>query len=245
MTWRSLFLSVLLLCGPIAPWAQASEAIEVRGGEHNGFARIAVQWPAPVTFDAKRDGDTLTVHFARPFTARLGSLAGELDHYVTSAAQSANGSSIIVKLTKPFDIRTMTVDRRIAVIDLLKTKAANKQAGPPQKTAAKSNRAATPKVPAKAVARNERPKPAPNNAAASATPVSLTQNMPASGASSPFAPPLPPPAPMANGSAGAPATLTPALAVQNSSVSLRFDWPEPVGAAVYRRDNAGMGCLQR
>lgn len=241
MTWRSLFLLVLLLCGPIAPWAQASEAVEVRGGEHDGFARIAVQWPAPVTFDAKRDGDTLTVHFARPFTARLGSLAGELDHYVTSAAQSANGSSIIVKLTKPFDIRTMTVDRKIAVIDLLKIKAANKQSGPPKKTAAKSNRAATPKAPAKAVARTEPPKPPPNNAAAtaaSATPVSLTQNMPASEASSPVAPPLPPPAAMANGSAGAPATLTPALAVQNSSVSLRFDWPEPVGAAIYRRDNA-------
>src|SRR5579862_7161241 len=101
-----------------SPGAHASEKVQVRGAEHpEGYARIAVEWPKPVDFEAKLDGATLTIHFARPFTATLTPLAHQLDHYVASVAQSADGASIVVQLKQPAEIKTRTVDGKIASVD--------------------------------------------------------------------------------------------------------------------------------
>ena len=103
----------------VAP-ARASDSVQVRGGEHaEGYARIAVEWPSPVKFQAKLSGETLTIHFARPFTASLAPLSEPLKHYVASIAQSADGSAIVAKLKKPVEIKTATVNGTIAAIDLV------------------------------------------------------------------------------------------------------------------------------
>ena len=76
----------LLLALVLALPAHAADKVRVRAAEHDaeGFGRIAFDWPAPVTFDARIEGKTLTVHFARPLDAGLDAVASHLDAYVAS-----------------------------------------------------------------------------------------------------------------------------------------------------------------
>ena len=107
------------VCGSFALSARASETVQVRGGEHDeGYARIAVEWVSPVAFDAHLSGNTLTIHFARPFTTSLVQLPSQLRHYLSQAAQSADGTSIIATLTRPVDIKVATVNGTIVSVDL-------------------------------------------------------------------------------------------------------------------------------
>ena len=83
MSLRRLLLALLpllALAGALAP-ARAAESVGVRAAEHEkaGFGRIAFDWPKPVGFEAKIDGDTLSVHFARKFSARLDAVTKALD----------------------------------------------------------------------------------------------------------------------------------------------------------------------
>ncbi|MGH7035816.1 MAG: hypothetical protein ACREFL_18955, partial [Stellaceae bacterium] len=110
----------MVLCAIAALPAAAAETVEVRAGEHaEGYARIAVEWPAPAAFEAKLDGDTLTVHFARPFTAPLAALSKKLKDYVSRVGQSADGTAIVAQLKRPVKLKTATVNGRIATIDLV------------------------------------------------------------------------------------------------------------------------------
>src|SRR6185312_6164994 len=94
-----LALVLTLTTGALLP-ARAAETVGVRAAEHGkaGFGRIAFDWPAPVTFDAKIDGETLTVHFARPFTAKLGAVTSQLDGYVSAIRIGDDGASIVARL---------------------------------------------------------------------------------------------------------------------------------------------------
>src|SRR5512146_2597521 len=83
MRARSALIGMVLCAIAVLP-AAAAETVEVRAGEHaEGYARLAVEWPTPAAFEAKLDGDTLTIHFARPFTAQLASVSKKLKDYVS------------------------------------------------------------------------------------------------------------------------------------------------------------------
>src|SRR6185437_15240939 len=99
--------------------ARAAEKVQLRAGEHEGYGRIAIQWPTPVTYQAKLDGQTLVIHFARPFTAQLNVINRNLDHYIANAAQSADGMTITAKLLRPVELKSETVDHNIIAIDLV------------------------------------------------------------------------------------------------------------------------------
>lgn len=236
MAPRAFFTLALFLCGLFSLSARASEIVEVRGGEHKDFGRIAVQWPAPVSFTTKLDGKTLTIHFARPFTARLTSLAGELDRYVKSAGQSANGKSIIVTLKRPVEIRTETVDRRIAAIDLV-----NRPKASPAKTAAAKSRAQDrQRIASDAKAATPKNEIRPAAFKAAAAPIDLLPAGQADGAhaASGVAPSKTRTAAEPSTAASSSGVLAPSLTVENDRVSLRFDWAAPTDAAIYRRDGA-------
>jgi hypothetical protein len=72
---RALVAALLLALAAPAP-ARAAERVTVRAAEHDkeGFGRIAFEWPAPVAFEAKLDGQVLTVpviaELKRPATLR-------------------------------------------------------------------------------------------------------------------------------------------------------------------------------
>ncbi len=202
----SAFAAVL-----IALPASASERVDLRAGEHEGYARIALEWKEPVKFDTKIDGETLTIHFARPFTAQLNALAGKLDHYVVSAGQSADGTSIIAKLKKPVTIRSSTVNKNTVAIDLVVGDAAKKE----------SEAKVAPALAAVAPAASGAPlviiPPAGLDSAASA---------------------IIPPAKVATASSATDGSLAPIYTTDNDRPSLRFDLPTATGAAVFRRGAA-------
>ncbi len=214
--------------------ARAAESVEVRGAEHeNGYARIAVEWPAPVTFETKLDGETLTIRFSRAFKASLAPLVRDLKHYVAHAEQSADGTSIIAKLKRPVEVKTSTVNGKIAAIDLVAHDAATQAKSAPKRDDAKPQK----REPAKSVTReakkDETPKPAAKIAEAPKIPITVTP---------PAAPAEPAPGATASTAAGDRQTvmsLTPILASNSDrTASLRFDWPMPTGAAIYRRGGA-------
>ncbi|HEY1503436.1 MAG TPA: hypothetical protein VGF92_04000, partial [Stellaceae bacterium] len=70
MKHASALLTVLALAA-LGASARAAEKVDLRAAEHDGYGRIAVEWPAPITYQAELEGQTLIIHFARPFTAPL------------------------------------------------------------------------------------------------------------------------------------------------------------------------------
>ncbi len=218
---------------PPAP-KRAAERVQVRGAEHkNGFARIAVEWPSPVTFESKLDGATLTIHFARPFKAQLAPLTRELDHYIAHAEQSADSTSIIAALKRPVEIKTSTVNGKIAAIDLLARDAATpaQRAAKPEK--AKAREPEPSKIDAQEAKKNESSKPEPKIDESTKPEIAVVPPAAPSEAMANAA------APATAGAVGTVVNLTPTLVANSDrTASLRFDWPMPTGAAIYRRDGA-------
>jgi hypothetical protein len=241
MTIRpATFLTVLAIAS-LALSARAAEKVEIRAGEHDSYGRIAIEWPAPVTYDAKVDGQTLTIHFARPFTAQLNVIERNLDHYIAAAAQSADGTTITAKLLRPIELKSVVVNRDTIAIDLVASA-----------TAAPASDAA-PKQAGKAAAKAKTAKPEPQKAAeappqppaqpeASPAPIAV---VPPAGVPQPAAPvaasaetATATPVPEQAASDAPPAAFAPQLITEGGQTSLRFDWPTPTAAAVYRRGSA-------
>ncbi|HWE75297.1 MAG TPA: hypothetical protein VG328_19210 [Stellaceae bacterium] len=234
--------------------AQAADKVELRVGEHDGYGRIVVQWPTPVTYQAKLEGQTLVIHFARPFSGQLNIVNRNLGHYVGSASQSADGTTITAKLIRPVELKTETLDHNIVAIDLVqKSETLSSKADAQMLAKGKLSKAPLPKT---EIAEAPPAKPEPEQLATL-------------GASEDTAPQIVPPAGVANSDinpkageaviasiapaqtkspaivpASAPAqsvpagTLVPQFITQGDLTSLRFDWPTPTAAAVYRRGSA-------
>lgn len=134
----ALALTLSLTAGALSS-ARAAETVGVRAAEHDkqGFGRIAFDWPAPISFDAKIDGKTLTIHFARPFTARLDAVKRALDDYVGAIRIGADGASIVAALKRPVTLHSFT-DGNTVAIDLV----ASRPQAAPAKPAAKPERPA-------------------------------------------------------------------------------------------------------
>ena len=273
-------LTVLALLASSAV-AFAGDKVELRAGEHDGYGRIAIQWPTPVAYQAKLEGQTLVIHFARPFTGQLNIINRNLDHYIANASQSADGMTITAKLLRPVELKTETVERNIVAIDLVQkietlggkpdaqmlAKGKLIKAPAPKAETAKTETAkAEPAKPAAekpapekiAQAKSAGSKAKPEQVAAlesppQAAPLAVVPppGVGAEAAPNPaageavvasIAPPETKAAPQAAAPASQPAgesgTLAPQLITESGQTSLRFDWPSPVAAAVYRRSSA-------
>ncbi len=269
-TNRAPALLAALALAALSFSARAAEKVELRAGEHEGYGRIAIQWPTPITYQAKLEGQTLVIHFARPFTAQLNIISRNLDHYIANAAQSADGTTITAKLLRPVELKSETVDHNIVAIDLVQkienlatkpdpqmlAKGKLIKAPPPKTEVAKTEIApAAPEKPepAKSTAAKEKPEQVASlEAPAQAAPLAV---VPPAGVG-PTPNPNPAagegvvasiaPAPTAAPDASAPAsenaspsgTVAPQLITESGQTSLRFDWPSPTAAAVYRRSGA-------
>lgn len=153
-----------LLADIAASPSRAGETVTVRAAEHDkeGYGRIALDWPSAVSYDARIDGDTLTIHFERPLAAKLDSILRHLDGYVTSAAISADGTSIVAHLRRPATVKTFTEGNTIAV-DIVTDRAAAPAAPAPRaekpaRTAAAKPQPARGTQPQPEMARAEPPK---------------------------------------------------------------------------------------
>lgn len=217
--------------------AHAADKVEVRAGEHEGYGRIAIEWPKPVAYETKLSGQTLTIHFGRPFTAQLNVIDRNLDHYVASAAQSADGTTITAKLLRPIEIKSEIVNGNVVAIDLVQR--IETLAEKPNPKASPKGKTVTPPT-LKTAELQSAPQAAPfgmvppagvPEPAIAAIPAATPPATPAP------APAVATPAPTSGTAAGGIA-FAPQLVSESGQASLRFDWPIPTAAAVYRRNNA-------
>ena len=223
----ALFAALALL--PLA--ARASDEVAVRAAEHDGYGRIALDFPAPVEYEARVAKLSLIVHFARAFHAHTETLARDLPAYVVSAKLEDRGKTLVARLKRPLDANAFTVHDRTVVIDL--TPAARPAPPPPsEKKLARRARARRPRRGPRrrphALAENLNaiaPAAAPSQPAAAAAAPSPVADAPAAEPDPPA--PAPPPA-----------SVAVHLAAADGGMGLRFDWPAATSAAVFRRDAA-------
>ncbi len=229
--------------------ASDSPKIRVRIGEHDGYSRVVFDWPERVGYRLEKTGKTATVTFDKPARIDLGRFGRQRLQYVLGAEAKAGKGGPAVTLTLPDAARIkhfrhgakVVIDVLAAVApdegqDLVALAPASEQmpepvadapaiaAPPPDKQAAdpptQSIAAMPEKTAVPAVA------PAPKNTTAT---TETTENIepPVLAAKPQETKASLPAAPHEEGSLkSAPAAET---------ASLRFDWDQPVAAAVFRR----------
>jgi len=233
---------------PAAPTAAAASSagstITVRAGVHPTYSRVVFDWPTNTTFTLMRDGDKALLQFDAVASVDLASFAaGRIRNIGGASAQAKDGKlTVALNVDPTSQVKAFNSGPKV-VVDVY----------PPgtQSAAAPAVAAATPTtapVPAAA------PVPAVAPAPLALTPQTTTEAAPEqagaeagagagaqlqSPAETPSQDPAPAPVPAQTpaSAASTPAVNTRAEASQISPgvVSLRFDWQEPVGAAVFRR----------
>jgi hypothetical protein len=138
-------LGLALLAAVPLGAVRAADAVKTRAAEHEHYSRIAFDWPAPVAFDAKVDGSTLTIHFERGLETSLGSITDNIGSYVESVSLGADGTTLTAQLKRPVTLKTFTEGNTIA-IDLVDAATPARKAA--QKPSAKPEPAQASAVPA-------------------------------------------------------------------------------------------------
>lgn len=113
--------------------AQASASTLLRAASHDGFGRLAFEWPTPVQYDMSQDGRRVIIRFSQPVETSLAPLHARLGQYVGAATLADDRRSLILDLTNSFTVKTALYEDRIVAIDLI----GNRQAG---------DRIATPRI---------------------------------------------------------------------------------------------------
>ncbi|HEY1503523.1 MAG TPA: hypothetical protein VGF92_04435, partial [Stellaceae bacterium] len=178
-----------------------------------------------------------------------------LNHYVAAASQSADGMTITLKLAHPVELKSDIIGNNIVAIDLVPQiltsaikpldRGKPAKARPPKTVMARA-KAAIPghKAKPEQLAALEAQAQAASLAAVPPGGVDPMPN-PAAGGSvaASIAPaessvPAPQAATPASQTTSAAGTLAPQLITEADQTSLRFDWPSPTAAAIYRRSSA-------
>lgn len=198
--------------------ANTGPRVDVRTGVHPTYSRIVFDWANKPGFSLKRSGDTTTLEFDRTASLKLGGLAkGQVRHVkgVTSS-QDTGKLSLSFEIASNSQVKVFASGKKI-VMDVFAPK------GEPVKVA--------PAVAEKIVEKAPIPKTAPVEKVVEVKPEDVA---PALGAAEqPSAKPVNLTPPGATEPVKNTAVKTQSNAV--GVVELRFDWDEPVGAAVFRR----------
>ena len=107
-------LSLLLagLLAAVGP-ARAAEKVAIRAAEHDGFARVVFDWPAPVTFTATVRGRDIRLRFDRPLLAAVRVIPRKLRRYVADAHLSKDRKSIDIVLTGTYAVETFSLGKAV------------------------------------------------------------------------------------------------------------------------------------
>ncbi len=242
-----------------APGRAAPPTLPVRAGEHEGFSRLVFDWPDSVDYQVVRTGSTVTVAFDRLATPDFRAVRGQNPRYVRDleAASAAEALTVSFRVPEGARIRHLRVGPKVA-IDVLAP--ATSQSG--TKTARIAPE--TGRAPAAPVSSSEtvggssaegrdggdasHPKPLAEVPPRALTPPKRPsrKNAAPSRASDAFAPlaaadsdTTPVAAPSATEDVpGEPKADARSTTDSDAPVQLRFEWREPVGAAVFRRAGA-------
>ncbi len=245
--------------GKQAPPSAAGEAplVGVRTGAHKGYTRIVFDWPRKVGYRVDQEKDTVTVAFDRQARIDLKRLRTRPPKFIQGAAVEtrSDGVSVTLKVPETSRVRHFRSGSKV-VVDVMAPgpKTAPKPQEPAKKAVAETKTAATKTPSGRGAPQSTEEAPSPQAAKpppaapAPQKPVTLTPGKPkllrpegtaGKSDSQTAAVPATPP------SGAAPGTMPPADATGKpvaasvqasaSAVTLRFDWPEPVAAAVFRR----------
>ncbi|HUK08661.1 MAG TPA: hypothetical protein VLX09_12390 [Stellaceae bacterium] len=160
---RFVLVTAVLVGGLTA--AAAADTVKTRAASHPHFGRMAFDWPAPVTFDAKVEGSTVTIHFARSLSTDLQPILRALGTYVAEANLDQDGTTITLSLKRPMTLNTLAEGNTVA-IDLVEVSATAAAAPAPAARepsgAAEETAAAAPTAAPKNVAAPAKEQPAPD-----------------------------------------------------------------------------------
>jgi tetratricopeptide (TPR) repeat protein len=118
-------LAVLALAALVpARGFAAADDVAIRAAVHDGFVRMALDWPAPVEYQAQVSADTLTIRFARPLHADVAKLPPALAEYVASADLEGQGKILVAHLKRPVTVHAFTIRDKTVVVDLTPVPAA-------------------------------------------------------------------------------------------------------------------------
>ena len=225
--------------------AQPLPKVRLRTGEHAGYARLAFDWPRDVPYKLSRSGNEVVIAFAAPAAIDLDGVAGDLPTGLEGIGTepSANGVTVRLRLQPGAVLRdfrsghTVAFDIAPGEAPSAVASASPSAAGALQPVPAEVAPATTPAAEAGAFAGELQlamPEPAltpsPNAAIAGEGASGPGVAVPVAAAPpSTFEPPRSPPP-------SVPVQVS-ALKTQDGAV-LYFDWPRPVGVAVFRRGNA-------
>jgi tetratricopeptide (TPR) repeat protein len=215
---------------PPVPDAAEAPSIRVRSGEHEGYSRLVFDWPRKVGYRIDRDGGTATVSFDRRARVDLRRLRRRLPKFIRGLESRVTdgGLEVTLKMAETSRVRDFVSGSKV-VVDVMAPSAAETAEKP----------AAPAKPPPKKEETKEPPK-APEAAAgevAEATPDTPPATTEATAETTPKPTSLVPSD--AGGETAAEKPAAPEAAVVSDgpvgTVTLRFDWKDPVGAAVFRR----------
>ena len=103
MTVAGRFLGILtaglwLMLAPLTA-GFAAEPVGLRAGLHDGFARLVFDWAENVSYEARIEGDTLVVTFARPGNFVPAESLRVLQDHITAIQVSVDNRSLTFALS--------------------------------------------------------------------------------------------------------------------------------------------------
>ena len=237
---------------PASQPAAARPTVRVRAGEHTGYSRLVFDWPRRVPYRVTETGTAASITFDSPATLNLNAVRpGGLKNLNAITAQAGDGS-VTARLTVPQGARLRHFQSGSKVV--LDIRPADPKA-PQQAKAPAQAQADSPPPAAAAPAKTASKPPAPAEQKTAAAPSSPSAPQAPAGAPKSLNKPVSlvpeserqaqaeaagQPAGEAAPGDGTPATA-PTTAVTSEplgpsdTVGMRFDWSEPVAAAVFRR----------
>ena len=128
-TLAGAMLTLALSIG--TPAAAAPEPVKVRAGAHDGFGRLVFEWSAPVGVASERQGQRLTLRFARPFAADLSTVLDAIGDDLVGLEHDGGACEVVLRLA-PEVTPTLDIDEgRIVIVDLHRASVASAPAGGP------------------------------------------------------------------------------------------------------------------
>jgi hypothetical protein len=104
----------------------ASAAIRLRTGEHQGFSRLAFDWPKDVTYTIRQSGDQAELRFGAPGAIDLEKVAGDLPPRLDALTTVPTAAGLTVKLAlKPGTVLRDFRSGNTVVLDIYDRDAAN------------------------------------------------------------------------------------------------------------------------
>ncbi|HVO04526.1 MAG TPA: hypothetical protein VMT54_20175 [Candidatus Cybelea sp.] len=109
-----------------APAPPPRIAVPIRVGEHEGYSRLAFDWPKDVAYAVKRSGDAAELVFASPASIDLEKVVGDLPPRLNGLSVAPTGNGVSVKIAlKPGTVLRDFRSGKTVVLDIYDQTAAN------------------------------------------------------------------------------------------------------------------------